>query len=134
MAFKLDTLAAAPTAFVQLTHPVTGVELFEDDACTKPVGINVFGAGSVQYRNALNAMHRKATLNKKSKKEQTLDEIRAEGVDLLVACSESAVGLEYKGKPLDKEGFREIYSDPAYSWLREQVDTALGSQELFIKS
>lgn len=131
--FNLDTLALKDTVELQLKHPVTEELLFADAEQTKPVSIVLFGTSSKQYRNAVTAMQNRAL--KRGKKTPTAEEMREESVRLLVACSEKAVNLSYKGAPLDNaEAFRELYNDPSYSWLKEQVDAGLGDVSNFLEA
>jgi hypothetical protein len=54
-------------------------------------------------------------------------------VNLLVTCSAGGVNLEYNGGALDSaEAFREFYSDPKFSWVKDQVDEALGDVGRFL--
>lgn len=131
--FNLDTLALKDTVELQLKHPVTEELLFADAEQTKPVSIVLYGTSSKQYRNAVTAMQNRAL--KRGKKAPTAEEMREESVRLLVACSEKAINLSYKNAPLDNaEAFRELYNDPSYSWLKEQVDAGLGDVANFLEA
>lgn len=130
--FNLKSLALKDTAEVQLVHPVTEEPLFADEAQTKPVSIVIYGTSSKQYRNALSAMQNRQL--KRGKKPATAEQMRDEGVALLVACSEKAVNFQYNEQPLDNDGaFEALYKDPAYSWIKDQVDASLGSVSNFLE-
>lgn len=130
--FNLDTLALKDTTELQLRHPVTDEPLFADKEQTKPVAISLFGTSSKQYRNAITAMQNRQL--RRGKKAVSAETLREESISLLVACSDKAINLTYKGAPLDNEdAFRALYSDPAYSWLKDQVDTALGEVSNFLE-
>lgn len=132
MAFNLNSLAIPETTELHLVHPVTQELLYADAAQTKAVVIVLYGQSSRKYRAAVSAMQNRAL--KRGKKQATAEQMQEEGVELLVACSEKAVNLDFDGKPIDTpEAFRKLYSDPAYLWLREQVDSALAEVSNFLK-
>jgi hypothetical protein len=129
--FNLDTLSLKDTVELQLRHPVTDELLFADEAKEKPVQIVIYGTSSKQYRNAVTAMQNRQL--KRKQKTVSAEVMREESVELLVQCSEKAVNLSYKGKPVaDADAFRELYSDPSFSWLKDQVDGALGDVSNFL--
>jgi len=129
--FDLNSLSLKDTVELQLRHPVTDELLFADEEKTKPVAIVLYGTSSKQYRNAITAMQNRAL--KRGKKQPTAEAMREEGVELLVACSEKAINLSYKGAAVDNDAaFRELYSDPSFSWLKDQVDAGLGDTSNFL--
>ena len=130
--FNLDSLALKDTTELQLRHPVSDELLFADEAGTKPVSIVLFGTSSKQYRNAITAMQNRQL--KRGKKQVSAEVLREESVSLLVACSSKALNFTYKDSAVnDDEAFRTLYSDPAYSWLKDQVDSALGDVSNFLE-
>lgn len=131
--FNLSNLALADTTVLLLKHPVSEEILYSDTDKKKPASITIFGTSSKNYRAAITAMQNRSL--KRGKKQATAEQLREEGVELLVACSERGANFEYKGKPLlDGTAFRELYSDPAFSWLKEQVDAALGDTGNFLQA
>lgn len=127
--FNLDSLALKDTTVLQLRHPVSDEPLFDGEAV---VGIELYGTASKQYRNAITAMQNRA-LRRGNKQKPTAEQLRDEAVNLLVACSAAGVNLEYAGAPLDNaDAFREMYSDPKFSWVKDQVDEALGDVSRFL--
>lgn len=129
--FNLDSLALRDTTELQLVHPVTEELIFADREQTKPVSVVLFGTSSKQYRNAISAMQNRQL--RRGKKAATAELLREESVNLLVACSDKTLNLTYKDAPVDnEEAFRALYSDPAYSWLKDQVDAALGDVSRFL--
>lgn len=132
MAFNLNTLAVPETTELHLVHPVSQELLYADEKQEKPVVVVLYGQSSRKYRAAVSAMQNRQL--KRGKKQATAEEMQSEGVELLVACSEKAINLELDGAAIDTPAaFRKLYSDPAYSWLREQVDTALADVTNFLK-
>lgn len=130
MAFNLKTVALKKDTFpLQLAHPVSGEPLVDDEG--NKVVINVFGTASKEYRDAVRAMQTRAL--KRGKKTASVAEIQEEGVELLVAVSESAQNLELDGQSVGSPAsFRNLYSNPEYSWVREQVDAAVGEVANFL--
>lgn len=131
--FDVSTLALKDTTTLQLRHPVTGELLFADEVKKKPVEIELFGTSSKQYRNAIAGIQSRA-LKRSAKKEQATPEaVRKESTELLVTCSASAKNLSYGGVPVtDESHFRDLYSDPKLSWIRDQVDEALADVSNFL--
>lgn len=131
--FNLDSLSLKDTVTLQLRHPVSDELLFADEDKKQPVSIVLYGTSSKQYRNAVTAMQNRAL--KRGKKQPTAEQMREESVELLVACSEKAINLSYKGEALDNDAaFRDLYSDPSFSWLKDQVDSALGDVSNFLEA
>jgi hypothetical protein len=129
--FNLDSLALkTDCVFVQLRHPENDEKLWADKDQKKPVGVHVYGTASKEYRAAVNAMQNRQL--KRSGKPKA-EVIREEGVELLVAVSERAENLEFQGKPITTPAqFRELYSDPRFSWVKDQIDAAVGDTAAFL--
>jgi len=131
--FDINTLALKDTFELQLTHPVSGELLFADEERTKPVTITLYGSSSKQYRNALTAMQNRQIKRSSTKKQASAEVMREESTELLVACAATSKELTLNGKPVKAEAdFRELFSDTQYSWVRDQVDTALGDTANFL--
>lgn len=131
--FNLDSLALKETVELQLKHPVSDELLFADREQTKPVAVMIYGTSSKQYRNAVTAMQNRSL--KRGKKPISAEQMRDEGVALLVACSDAAVNFEYKGNKVDTpEAFDALYKDPSFSWLKDQVDSGLGDVSNFLEA
>lgn len=132
MTFNLDTLALKETTELQLVHPVNEQPLFADKEQNKAVAVALYGTSSKQYRNAITAMQNRQL--RRGKKTATAEQLREESVNLLVACSDKAINFTYNDAPVeDADAFRALYSDPAFSWLKDQVDAALGDPSNFLK-
>lgn len=131
--FNLDSLSLKDAVSLQLRHPVSDELLFADAAKTQPVEIELHGTSSKEYRGAVTSMQNRTL--KRGKKQATAEVMREEGVELLVACSAKANNFSYQGKPvLDEATFRALYSDPSFSWLKEQVDAGLGDNSNFLQA
>lgn len=130
--FNLDTLALnTDSVLVHLRHPVTEELLYADAEKKKPVGIYVYGTASEKYRSAITAMQNRQL--RRGKKQVTAEVMKEEAVELLVAVTDRAENLTYQGKGLDNApALRALYSDPKFSWVREQVDAAVGDTANFL--
>lgn len=138
MSFDISNLALEATTFLQLKHPVSEEPLTVKDAdgVDQPVGIELYGQASKQYRTAVQAMQNRALKRSASGKKSNLtaEEMQAESIGLLVACSAKAVNLNNGGEELDNaEAFRKFYADARFLWVKDQVDTALGEVANFLK-
>lgn len=135
MSFDLNTLALKDTYTLQLLHPVTREPLFADgETAKKPVEIELYGSASKQYRNAVKAMQNRQLKRKLKKVDAKAEELIQEGIDLLVACSAGANNLDIAGRPVgDEASFRALYADPKLSWVKDQVDEAVGDVANFLE-
>lgn len=130
--FNLNSLSLKDTVNLHLKHPVTDELLYADAEETKPVQIVLYGTASTQYRNAVAAMQSRSL--KRGKRPATIDEMRDESVRLLAACSDSGVNFDYQGEvPTTTEAFKQLYADPSFSWLKDQVDAGLGDISNFLE-
>lgn len=133
MAFNLNAapeLALKDTYVLHLTNPVSDEKLFDDEG--NEVTITLYGTSSKQYRNAVAAMQNRELRRKAKKETAKAEDIENESVSLLTACSVTST-LELDGEPVDnKDAFRSLYGNPAYAWIRSQVDEALGDMTNFL--
>lgn len=125
---------SSDTSFLHLKHPLTDEPLVDgkdEDGKDKKVGIHLYGSASKQYRDAIRAMQNRQI--KRGNKKATAAEITEEGVTLLVAVSDTADNLVVDGQKIGSPGsFRDLYENPKFSWLREQVDAAVGDISNFL--
>lgn len=133
----ISTQAIAATLFVHFTNAATGEPIyktdeageFELDANEKkiPVGVNVYGPGSVQYRNAQAELTTEALERRRNKKNITGHTLMSNEVELLARTTIGFVGFTYKGgdgSTLDNR--REFYNDVALVHFKEQVSDKQG--------
>lgn len=132
--FDISTLALnADTVDFQLRHPATGELLFSDEAKTLPVAAVLYGKASKQYRNALNAMLNRSLKRKAKKEKESAEVMTEEGVSLLVAVTSGFKELSIAGTvPSTEADFRSLYSNAAYSWIKDQVNEFLGDDANFL--
>jgi hypothetical protein len=128
--FHMDLTSLAVSSegsVLTLTHPVTGADL--------PVKITLLGTDSPVFRKAQRAIVNRR-LKQAKKTTLTAEEIEAEGVDALVACTVSWEGVELDGKKLDctPENIRRVYTDVRLPFIREQVDSFIAERANFMKA
>jgi hypothetical protein len=132
MAFDLNSLALSTGTFeLQLRHPVSDELLFADEEKTQPVKISLYGTSSKQFRNASTA-NQNAYI-KRGKKPLTAEGVQESRIELLVACSDKGINIQYQGNPIeDADSFRALYGDPQMEWVKDQCDAAIGEVSNFL--
>lgn len=129
--FDIGSLAIQESTVVHLTHPATDAKLYADAAGKEAITITVASTSSRAYRQAVNAMNNRAL--KRGNKKATAEQQRDEGIELLTACCISSENLVHNGSPVNTDAaFRALLGDDKFSWIKNQVDEALGNVELFI--
>lgn len=132
MTFEISNISLQEEATVHLTNPKNDAPLYADAKETQPVQIVIRGTASAAYRKAVDQMMKKSA--KRGKRDATPDEIREQSVDFLVALSVRGENITYKGEKLDNpDTFRKLYSDESLGFIKDQINNALGSVELFLK-
>lgn len=127
MAFDISSLKFKDTAEVVILHPLTEQELVDDKG--EKVIVTVYGKASKEFRNAASALSNRTL----SKSKQTEEQARAAIITFLTACTVGVSGLEVNGQPIKtKDEIRELYEDESLSWLREQVNVAIGDESNFL--
>jgi hypothetical protein len=133
MTLDLASLALKADTEIQLRHPVSGELLFADEDKTEPVTVSLWGSASKQYRNAVAEMQNRALKRQAKKEKPTAEVMREEGIRLLLAVSAGSKNLVLDGNPvITEDDFRTLYSNPAYSWVKDQVDEALADTSNFL--
>lgn len=123
----LDTAKGAEQGYeLTLSHPKTGEPT--------PMKITVLGADSDAYREKLRDFQRRRAdrMNKGRRLSVTPEEIEAETLEMLVAVTTGWSGFTLDGAPLPFSGdnARTVYR--RFSWIREQVDQAVGDRANFL--
>lgn len=132
MTFDISNLAIQDSTVVHLVHPATEEKLYADKDQKEAITITVASTASRAYRQAVAAMQNRRI--KRGNKKDTAEQQKEEGIELLTSCCITSDNLKYKGHAVKTESeFRELLSDDGMSWVKNQVDEALGNVELFIK-
>jgi hypothetical protein len=128
----LNSLKLSTSTTVAIVHPET----------LEPLGITITLASSESPR--VKAMLRERTNKrlqvmaagrKQKQTAPTIEELESESLDLLVTATTGWSGIEIGDAVLDcnPENVRSIYADPAFAWLKKQVDEAFGDQASFFQ-
>lgn len=114
-------------------HPVTRQPLKAGD---EPAYIELHSADSAIARRHQKAVQ-KRRLDMRGRAKLTPDEIESEAVELLAALTTGWALAALDGSALDvpfsQENARELYSNPAVAWIREQVDEFAADRGNFSK-
>jgi hypothetical protein len=138
MTFDIASLGIQESTVLHLTHPANGEKLYVDkdgnmtlEPTAKPVTVTVGSTSSRAYRQAVNAMQNRSI--KRGNKKMTPEAAREEGIELLTSICLGSENLVYSGAPVKSDSdFRALLADDKMSWVKAQIDEALGSVELFI--
>lgn len=133
MGFDLANLESADEGVpVTILHPATNQPLRDDDG--NDVTITVMGQDSQAFQQAKRrAMNRRmAAMRGGRGAKLTAEELEAENIATLVACTVGWSGLALEGKPLtfDAKNVRMVYE--RFPWIREQVDEFIGDRANFL--
>jgi len=122
------------TITVELKHPSTEEPLLNLD--DSPMTITVWAAHSKEYKavihEAANKRLKKAAKNKNKQVDMTIEEIEQQGLDLAVSVIKDWNITYGEDQPkfsrsLAEEIYKELF------WVREQVDEAIESVDVFTK-
>ncbi len=133
MSFNISKKAVSATTFLHLLDPATDEKLYDTDEQGNkvPVGINLFGKASAQYRQALSQLSKKGLLRKN--KPQSFEVNVEDSTEILVAISQSS-NLNIDGVPVnDAKSFLTLYNEPTLFWVKEQVQATLEDTAAFIQ-
>ncbi|MDD5724394.1 MAG: hypothetical protein PHY29_11760 [Syntrophales bacterium] len=129
----IDTVKGSNEGFdVHIYHPGTLVDL--------GIVINVLGKDSDEFQRVSRAQSKKrlAKMTKGGFRVQNLtpppEEIEADGLELLAACTKSWSGVVIEGKEIEFSHENALMVYERFPWIKEQVDTAIGDRANFIKS
>lgn len=132
--FDISTLALKADYELHLKHPLTDMKLYADKEEKKPVQILLYGTASKQYRKAVSEMQTRQLRRNAKKEKPSAEVMNEEAVELLVAVSAGTKNFVFEGAEFSgtAEAFRKLYSDPKFSWIRQQVDEAIGDVGNFL--
>jgi hypothetical protein len=129
---KLNVKASAEQgATLQLRNPFSGEELFNDDK--SPMTISLLGRDSEPYRRTS-----RATANKNLKAGRAapkVEKFEQDGVELLAAVT-TGWNIQFGNEMLEfsPAKVRDLYADPEYRWVYEQVDEFVAERSNFLKN
>jgi hypothetical protein len=115
-----------------LVHPVTRQPMRNGDG--EPAYIDHYSSDSEIARKHQRTIQRRR-LAMRGRMKITPEEIEAEAVDILAALTVGWHLVDLKGNvidlPFSQDNARELYSNPAVSWLREQIDESTADRSNF---
>jgi hypothetical protein len=130
---NLNSLSAAETADVEITHPVSG----------EPTGITVTVASQdsavyrdLQRKQSEKRMQKLAKAGRRSAVVVSPEDLERDNLELLAGCTLGWKGLEIDDKevPFSVEKAKELYAQPQLRWFRQQLDEAISDRSLFFAS
>lgn len=120
------------TAIMNVIHPITGEEMFQEDGVT-PVTVTLLGMESSIAKRVTKARAQKQ-LNKRNQKVD-LDEAREFTISLQAKLITASQGFKENGQDLDlTDQATAIDVLTRYSWLREQIDEFITDRANFYKA
>lgn len=132
----LSKIEVPETAVIHIEHPTVG-KLYEDAERKKPCTIEVYGPSSDQAVKLRRAATRKMSerLGKKGMKALSSippEELEDMELEKLVALTAKVSNIEMDGVKVTTANIEELYRNPRYGWIREQVAEKVGSWEDFL--
>lgn len=130
--FEITTAAVQATCTLELKGP-------DDqplrDADGTPISVTLYGPGSKEYQAADMARNQRnlTRLMKAGKAKASAEEMRADQLQFLAACTRSMNGWSYQGRS-DADAILSAYSDPAIGFVVDQVQAAVGDWSNFLSS
>lgn len=120
------------TAVMNVIHPITGEEMFQDDGVT-PVTVTLLGMESSVAKRITKARAQKQ-LNKRNQKVD-LDEAREFTISLQAKLITASQGLTENGQDLDlTDHVTSVDVLTRFNWLREQIDEFITDRANFYKA
>lgn len=134
MSFNIMSKTLHETATLHIIDPVSGEEMYADEAQTQPLEIELYGRASKISRTWAASASRKQEQEKNSKKRKTLEEQTADTAEFFATMTKAIRNIDMDGKLLTtKEDFKAFYAVPELGWILEQVAEKLGSVESFLQ-
>lgn len=127
----IDTVKGSNEGFdVQIYHPGTNEDL--------GITINVLGKDSDEFQKVSRAQSKKrlAKMQKggfRTTQQAPIEEIEADGIALLAACTRGWSGIVIEEKPIPFSTDNAVMVYERFPWIKEQVDVAIGDRANFIK-
>ena len=115
---------------MELLHPVTG-EVIRDDK-DKAFTITLLGSDTNSYKAEFNAVLKEV---RAQKKDQTERESEKRGATMLAKITTDCyLIMDSKKMKYSVEAMADLYFNPEYTWIREQVEAFTRNRANFIKS
>lgn len=127
--FDITTITDAPTATIELKHPITGAPLGATITVAGPEHPTRKGIDFAKQRKLRAAIQKTGKLEISDPADDELD-----AVDKLAACTLGWDGMAEAGQPVEfsKAAAAKLYATEGLGWLRAQVWAAMDERERFI--
>lgn len=129
----LDMAAADTGAVMTVRHPISDAVLEGTDG--QPITITLAGSDSERFRKVQRASANRRLKTQSSRRGQiTSEEIEADALETLAACTIAWHGLVVDGEALECNAVNARKAYKRLPWLREQVDAFVGDRANFLKA
>ena len=129
----LSQIEVPDTATIHIEHPTLG-KLYTEDK--QPCEIVVYGPASDKAmawkRRATKIATERLSKGLKGFARTSPSELEAVELERLVTLTADVHNIELGGEKITAANVRNLYSDPKFGWLRDQVAEKLGSWEDFL--
>ena len=114
---------------LELLHPSTGAVLKDDSG--KAFTIELLSSDTNSYKSEFNKLMKAA---REQKGEQTARDAEEKACDMLAKITVGCY-LVMDGKPLkfSTDNIKDLYFNPEFTWIREQVEAFIRERSNFIK-
>jgi hypothetical protein len=128
---ETQSLSEAGVA-MPLFHPRTGQVVRDEN--DREVTITLLGRNSKAFRDKVRAITEKAQERRARGVQPTNEEIRADDVDLITACTRdwSFVTMDGQAFPPTPDNIRKFWSDLRYQWIFERAQQFVNSDGNFL--
>ena len=115
---------------LELLHPSTGTVLKDDSG--KAFTIDLLSSDTNSYKSEFNKLMKAA---REQKGEQTARDAEEKACDMLAKITVGCY-LVMEGKPLkfSAQAIKDLYFNPEFTWIREQVEAFIRDRANFIKA
>lgn len=118
-----NSLAMNDTFELHLRNPATEELLYKDEEKQKPCTITLYTKASKVYRNAV-TRYQNTLLKQGRNVKQTAEKLREDSLELALTQTVAVKNIFIGDKEVKLEDLREIYADPKFLWIREQIEEA----------
>ena len=131
----LNTLEIPETITVHLEFK--GEKLYSDGDINKPLTIELYSPASDEAQDFKRKVQRKTMVKLKKSRTNSIDmspeEMDEQAVERLVAFTASVNNIELNDKKVTKANVGEVYADPRFGWINDQLTEKLGSWDDFLE-
>ncbi|NVO06589.1 MAG: hypothetical protein HXX19_11975 [Rhodoferax sp.] len=129
--FDISTISDAPSAVIDITHPVTGVSLGATVTIAGPEHPARRAIEFAKQRKLRAAIQKTGRLELSDPADDALD-----AIDRLATCTLDWSGISDGGQAVvfSKSAAQKLYANESLGWLRAQLLCAMDERERFIQA